>query len=252
MALTQAGGTGGNRWLIIAESNRLLRESLCLELAGLGCRVAEFDSIEPLFTHLRDAEPAQALIVGSALAASWDGDPRAAFSAARAVMPVILLGAPGREGTVARRWNAVEVVDRGQPTSIIARRLRQAIEMGARLAPAAGWPEPHDRGPLSVSRDGSCAFWKGRQVELTEPELALLHGLAAHPGDSLTYLRARELLTGFERRSTDISPEQVGTLVRRLRKKFREVDPGFDHIAFVPGCGYRWRDPVAQTSKLPA
>jgi two-component system response regulator ChvI len=89
-------------------------------------------------------------------------------------------------------------------------------------------------------------------VELTEPELALLRGLAAHPGDSLTYLRARELLTGFERRGTGISPEQVGTLVRRLRKKFREVDPGFDHIAFVPGCGYRWRDPVAQTSKLPA
>jgi two-component system response regulator ChvI len=252
MALTQASGTGGNRWLIIAESNRLLRESLCLELAALGCRVAEFGAIEPLLAHLHDGASAHGLIVESALAASWDGDPRAALSAARAAMPVILLGEPGRDGTVARRWNAVEVMDRGQPAGSIARRLRQAIEIGARLAPAARWPEPHDTGPLSVSRDGSCAFWKGRQVELTEPELALLHGLAAHPGDSLTYLRAREILTGSQRRSTDISPEQVGALVRRLRKKFREVDPGFDHIAFVPGCGYCWRDPAAQVLTLPA
>ena len=30
-------------------------------------------------------------------------------------------------------------------------------------------------------------------------------------------------------------------LVRRLRKKFREVDPEFDQIVFVPGCGYGWR-----------
>jgi two-component system response regulator ChvI len=252
MAYAQAGGTVGNRWLIIAEPNRLLRESLCLELAVLGCRVAEFDAIGPLFAYLRDAEPAQALIVDSTLASSWEGDPGAALSAARAVMPVMLLGAPGRERAVARRWSAVEVVDRGQPANIIARRLRQVIEFGTSLGPVARWPEPHDTGPLSVSQDGSCAFWKGRQVELTEPELALLRGLAAHPGDSLTYLRARELLTGFERRNTAISPEQVGTLVRRLRKKFREVDPGFDHIAFVPGCGYRWRDPAARLSNLPA
>ena len=33
-----------------------------------------------------------------------------------------------------------------------------------------------------------------------------------------------------------------GPLVRRLRKKFREVDPDFDQIVFVPGCGYGWRD----------
>jgi two-component system response regulator ChvI len=34
----------------------------------------------------------------------------------------------------------------------------------------------------------------------------------------------------------------VRSFIKRIRKKFREVDPEFDHIENYPGFGYRWRD----------
>ncbi|HEY1430871.1 MAG TPA: DNA-binding response regulator, partial [Stellaceae bacterium] len=32
----------------------------------------------------------------------------------------------------------------------------------------------------------------------------------------------------------------VRTFIKRIRKKFRDVDPGFDHIENYAGFGYRW------------
>ena len=32
------------------------------------------------------------------------------------------------------------------------------------------------------------------------------------------------------------------SFIKRIRKKFREVDPGFETIDNYPGFGYRWRD----------
>ncbi len=32
----------------------------------------------------------------------------------------------------------------------------------------------------------------------------------------------------------------VRTFIKRIRKKFRDGDPGFDHIENYAGFGYRW------------
>jgi two-component system response regulator ChvI len=32
----------------------------------------------------------------------------------------------------------------------------------------------------------------------------------------------------------------VRTFIKRIRKKLRDVDPGFDHIENYAGFGYRW------------
>jgi two-component system response regulator ChvI len=33
----------------------------------------------------------------------------------------------------------------------------------------------------------------------------------------------------------------VRTFIKRIRQKFREIDPEFDQIENYPGFGYRWR-----------
>ena len=37
----------------------------------------------------------------------------------------------------------------------------------------------------------------------------------------------------------------VRSFIKRIRKKFREVDPEFETIDNYPGFGYRWRDAAA-------
>ena len=70
---------------------------------------------------------------------------------------------------------------------------------------------------------------------------------AINQGDvnATQHQRARDLLATRDGGPEAFDMERVMTLVRRLRKKFREVDPEFDRIVLVPGCGYRWRAPAA-------
>ena len=39
-----------------------------------------------------------------------------------------------------------------------------------------------------------------------------------------------------------VDENTVTSHIKRIRKKFKSLDPGFDRIDTVYGMGYRWRD----------
>jgi len=255
MALARVGGAGrGNRLMLVLD-DRLLRESLAMALVEDGYRVAEFSGAEAALSEIEAGSDVDALIVDAAADAeseaheeAQDGaedtrggaEPRARLRAARCASPVYLLTAHGDGQAAVARWGAVGVINRGQAATSLKRNLVSAIRAGVLLAePGALGRAP--QGPLVFSAEGARVSWKGCHLDLSASERALLSGLVAAPETGLTTQRAQAILKQAGGASGRGGPERVKSLIRRLRKKFREVDPEFDQIIFVPGCGYGWR-----------
>ena len=95
-------------------------------------------------------------------------------------------------------------------------------------------PERLQAGPLSLDSDRLEATWRGRPVPLTVTELWILHALVRHPG----HVRSREQLMAAADTYVDLA--SISSHIKRIRRKFEQVDPGFTAIEAVYGAGYRW------------
>lgn len=93
-------------------------------------------------------------------------------------------------------------------------------------------------GPLALDADRYAATWRGLPVRLTVTEFLLLDALAKRPG----HVRTRDhLLTSAYPHDTSASDRTIDSHIKRLRRKFQEVDPAFDAIEAVYRAGYRLR-----------
>ena len=77
--------------------------------------------------------------------------------------------------------------------------------------------------------------WKGEKVDLTLTEFWIVHSLARHPG----HVKKREQLMQDAKMFVDDGT--ITTHIKRIRRKFREIDKDFDCIDTVYGMGYRWK-----------
>ncbi|MDX1575231.1 MAG: winged helix-turn-helix domain-containing protein [Kiloniellales bacterium] len=251
MALAQVGSARSGGRVILALEDRLLRESLAMALAQEGFRIAEFASADAALSHIEAGALVDALIVNDR-AVEGEESPRARLRAARCAGPVFVVSGRGDARDSLEAWGAVGVVDPAQPLQNLRRHLTKAIRAGVLLGETGRLEPGRSQDPLVFDAEGTRVSWKDSYLDLSPAERALLSGLVAAPNPGLTYQRARTILSGLEGRQSDQSPERVKSLVRRLRKKFREVDPDFDRIVFVPGCGYGWRggeEPPRRTSR---
>jgi DNA-binding response OmpR family regulator len=80
--------------------------------------------------------------------------------------------------------------------------------------------------------------WKGCPIVLTRSEFEVLAALVRHRGLVLGRERLLDLTHGAD---VTITGRTVDTFIKRIRKKLREADPGFDEIGTVFGIGYRYR-----------
>jgi len=91
------------------------------------------------------------------------------------------------------------------------------------------------RGDLALDVKRLTARWRARPVDLTLTEFWMVHALARFPG----HVKDRESL--MRDASIVVDDSTITTHVKRIRRKFLAVDPGFDRVDTVYGMGYRWR-----------
>ncbi len=90
------------------------------------------------------------------------------------------------------------------------------------------------RGRLTLNVDRMTVAWDERPIELTVTEFWMLHSLVQHPG----HVRSRDQL--MEAASTVLDDNTVTSHIKRIRRKFMELDSQFDCIQTAYGMGYRW------------
>jgi len=113
---------------------------------------------------------------------------------------------------------------------------RQELERGEA---AVSEPEPAqlERGRLTMDPARHKVFWDGRIVSLTVTEFLILEALAQRPGVVKT---RNQLLDIAYNDDVYVDDRTIDSHIKRIRRKFRAVDPKFDSIDTLYGVGYRF------------
>ena len=93
------------------------------------------------------------------------------------------------------------------------------------------------KGKLSLNMNRHECFWNNLPIKLTVTEFLLLETLAIRPG----YVKSRDqLMSAAYDDSVYVDDRTIDSHIKRLRRKFKNIDEGFNSIETLYGVGYRY------------
>lgn len=234
--------------VILVDDDDDYREVLSADLADRGFAVSCFADGPALLEAVSNGIEAQVVLL------DWSLPQMSGFEVLRALRergigaPVIFLTgyAMVERELQALGHGAVDFVDKARGTEVLAHRLRVIIE-AQRQPDAAGPPAMQHHGDLALQPATQRALWRQVDVGLTVTEYRIVALLASHKGVFQTYRAIYDIAhyAGFVAGTgEDGYRTNVRSLLKRIRRKFLAIDPGFSEIENEPGLGYRWRQPA--------
>ncbi|MBP2300474.1 response regulator transcription factor [Azospirillum picis] len=95
------------------------------------------------------------------------------------------------------------------------------------------------RGPLTLDGARHSCGWKGQPIDLTVTEFLLVKALAQRPG----HVKNRDqLMDAAYGEHVYVDDRTIDSHIKRLRKKFKAIDPDFTQIETLYGVGYRYKE----------
>ena len=95
------------------------------------------------------------------------------------------------------------------------------------------------RGDLLLDPARHLCAWRGRELNVTVTEFLLLQALARRPG----HVKSRDqLIDAAYGEHIYVDDRTIDSHVKRLRRKFKEIDSEFVQIETLYGVGYRYRE----------
>ncbi|MBY0324580.1 MAG: winged helix-turn-helix domain-containing protein [Reyranella sp.] len=137
---------------------------------------------------------------------------------------------------------------------VLAHRMRVVIA-GQRGFPLDAEAKAQRYDSLTLFPGTARARWRLQDVELTMTEYKIVMLLVSHRGKLLTYRAIYDAAhyTGFVAGTGELGHHvNVRSMVKRIRKKFLAIDPGFAEIENVESAGYLWRDPARAPTAVQA
>lgn len=158
-------------------------------------------------------------------------------------MPVIFLTSKDDEidEVVGLRMGADDYITKPFSQRLLIERIRAVLRR--REATAAGGAGGEataliKRGDLELDPGRHSCQWKGKDVNLTVTEFLLLQALARRPG----HVKNRDqLIDEAYGENIYVDDRTIDSHIKRLRRKFREVDSEFAEVETLYGVGYRYR-----------
>ena len=95
------------------------------------------------------------------------------------------------------------------------------------------------RGSLVLDDARHICSWKGQLVNLTVTEYLLLKALAQRPG----HVKNRDQLIDMAYgENIYVDDRTIDSHIKRIRKKFRDIDKEFSQIETLYGVGYKYKE----------
>jgi two-component system, OmpR family, response regulator ChvI len=241
-------GTPGVVNIVLVDDDNLYREALSADLADRGFAVSCFADGPSFLAALDSGIAAEAVLLDWFLPQESGLELLGALRERGIDLPVIFLtgySVPERE-LQALHQGAIDFVDKARGVDVLARRLRVIVE-GRPRPTAEATPPVELHGDLALHPSTLRALWRERDVGLTVTEYKIVAQLVAHKGEVQTYrvLYDTAHYEGFVAGSGEQGHHtNVRSLVKRIRRKFVKVDPGFSEIENQAHVGYRWRRPA--------
>jgi len=230
--------------VLVVDDDDEFRRSLSFHLADHGFDPVACTSGEAALDFLARGESADVLVMDCRIP---DTNSLRALRdlRQRGITPVILLTETADDMKQEREAETAGLVHSSHRLSGLARRIQLVVEA------VRGNPEPPPReepqslriGPLELRLDIKRARWAGQAIPLTLTEFHMISQLAAKPGEDVSYrdlydvVHGKGFAAGY---GSNGHRTNVRSFMKRIRKKFRNVEPSFDQIQNYAGFGYRW------------
>jgi two-component system, OmpR family, response regulator ChvI len=234
--------------IVLVDDDDSFRESLGLNLIDEGFAVVSFDNGAPALDYFAQGGEADVILLDWRMPGMNGLEVLRRLRRSGSTTPVIFLTALSDDiyEEAALEGGAVDFVDKSRRLSILVRRLHLITE-GMRPV-----PEPEARqapsdvirlGRLELRFDINRAAWAGKVLDLTLTEFKIVALLAQRAGEDVGYREIYDLVHGKDfvaGYGTDGYRANVRTFIKRIRKKFRDLEAEFDQIHNYAGFGYRW------------
>jgi two-component system, OmpR family, response regulator ChvI len=232
--------------VLFVEDDENYREIIGDELSYHGFAVRSFADGDSLLGSLDRAVDADVILLDWALPSISGIDLLPELRRHGVDLPVVFLTShtkPAHEQLAFER-GALDFIDKLRGVDVLVRRLRLAAAAG-RVEPDLPSDERVVCGSLVLSPIGHRAYWNAVDVGLTVTEYDVVHSLVSSTGRYLTYREIYDRMhyTGFVAGFGDEGYRtNVRAIIKRIRRKFCEVDPTFGGIENGTALGYRWRE----------
>lgn len=230
---------GGTRRIAVVEDEETIREGICLALRREGYGADPFDDGLTAWEALERALPD--LVVLDIGLPRIDGlDLCRRLRSRSESLPIIFV--TSREEEFDRVLGLELGADDYLCKPFSMRELMARVKVLLRRAGYTEGPRRDEEralaiGGLVLDPLRLSATWKGTVVPLTVTEFLLLKSLANRPG----VVKTREqLIVDAYPDPVSVSDRTIDSHIKRIRRKFAAVDPGFARIEGVYGAGYRY------------
>jgi two-component system response regulator ChvI len=135
---------------------------------------------------------------------------------------------------------AVDFIDKSRGPAIVLHRIGLALSRGV----VAEVVQDVAVGALLLQERSKRVLWRGQAVPLSRGEFEMVALLARHAGRDVPYRALYDALHGdgfLAGQGEEGYRANVRAMIKRIRRKFAEVDPGFDALGTYAGFGYRWQ-----------
>jgi two-component system, OmpR family, response regulator ChvI len=239
--------TSGAIRILFVEDDAYYREVLAGELAEHGFAIRSFADAASLLDSIELAADADVILLDWALPRTSGIDLLPQLRRGGVNLPVVFL--TGRALTeresLAFDRGAIDFIDKARGVEVVARRLKRVVDTDR----SAAQPKSETLlvcGKLVLKPSVSRATWGDVDVGLTVGEYNIVHLLASNVGRYVTYRAIYDCMhyAGFIAGSGDDGYRaNVRSAIKRIRNKFRELDPAFGKIENYTAFGYCWGKP---------
>ena len=225
--------------IALVDDDRNIVSSVSLALESEGYRVNSYlDGLEAL-TGLKNM-PADLAVIDIKMP-RMDGMELLAKLREYSSMPIIFLTSKDDEldEMLGLRMGADDYIKKPFSQKLLIERIRALLR---RSSIDRGNKIDEDliiRGNLILDNSRHQCTWKGEPVDLTVTEFLLIGSLASRPG----FVKNRDqLMDAAYGENIYVDDRTIDSHIKRLRKKFKSVDPGFSNIETLYGVGYRYSE----------
>jgi two-component system response regulator ChvI len=228
--------------IALVDDDRNILSSLSMALEQEGFQVRTYSDGVSALSALQSTPPSLAIL--DIKMPRMDGHEVLKRLRQSSDLPVIFLTSKDEEidEVVGLSLGADDYIKKPFTQRLLVQRVRAVLRRAeARNAPAGSTApkEVMTRGKLVLDQQRHSCTWDTKEVQLTVTEFLILLALASRPG----IVKSRDnLMDAAYDDQVYVDDRTIDSHIKRMRKKFREVDPEFDAIETLYGVGYRYRE----------
>ena len=229
--------------IFLVDDDRNILMSVSMALESEGFQVETFNDGETGLKAILEEQPD--LVVLDVKMPRMDGIEVLSKLREESAIPVIFLTSKDDEvdQVIGLRMGADDYITKPFSQRLLIERIKALLRRRDFMASVASGQEVEKQnieyGDLLLDDSRHLCSWQGTPLNLTVTEYLIVKALAMRPG----HVRNRDQLIDMAYgENIYVDDRTIDSHIKRVRRKFKKIDDGFDKIETLYGVGYRYKE----------